>query len=112
MRCQRLDYHGNGVSVDWIFACTQLPQLLAHHNDVQHLAKLSSKADVAEWIEKGIHRRVEVTDPRDRRHQLTADAPITERHDREANEIRQKANGEGAHDDPQLPGRLDVPLQG
>ena len=77
----------------------------------QHLSKLHSECLVAQRVEERVHGGVEVADPRDGRHQVRIDALDAERHDEEADEVGKEAEREGAHDDAQLLGGLDLTRQ-
>ena len=80
------------------------------HLEAQHHAELPAEVQVAERIQERVHRRVDVADPRHRRHEALADAAVAEGDDHEADEVGEEAEGEGAHDDAELARRLDLAL--
>ena len=79
---------------------------------IQHLSELAAELHVAQRIEEGVHGGVEVAYPRHGGHEAVADAAVTEGHDHEEDKVGHEAEGEGAHDHPQLSGSLNLLGQG
>lgn len=89
----------------------ELPQPVANGDAAEHAIELPPEVDVAQRIQKRVQGGVQVPDPGNGSHQLTADAPLAEGNDGEADEVGQEADGKGPHDDAQLAGGLDLLLQ-
>ena len=75
---------------------------------MKHLPQLPPKIGIAEWIKEWIKCRVQISDPRETIHELSADAMRTESNYGETDEIWQKTDSEGPHDDAELLSRFDL----
>lgn len=77
----------------------------------QHAFEGALEVGVAQRVEDGVERRVDVAQPDGGRVELGVDAVLAERHHHEQHEVRQPAQHERAHDHAQLPRRLFLLLQ-
>jgi len=59
----------------------------------EHAPKLLAEVGVAERVQERVQRRVEISDPRDGRHQRRVDTVGAQCHHREADEVRQETDG-------------------
>jgi hypothetical protein len=68
----------------------------------QHALKSPLEVGVAQWIEDGIERRVDVAQPNGGRVELRVDAVLAERHHHEKDKVRQPTQHKRAHYHTQL----------
>jgi hypothetical protein len=73
---------------------------------VEHLIEAGAEVGVAERVEDRVQFRVDVAEPRDRRHDVIADTRAAEGKDDETDEVGQETDCKHSHYHPQLLGSL------